>query len=508
MKVIDIRSWEQIVAIVENELPESPSVEYKSALNIKTLKQRLEVLKDLTGMGNSGGGTVIFGVAEDPQREGVPLVTETLVDRRVVGVLEDIVRSGVRPPLLLDLRLIDGDRGFVLVAEVMRSPLGPYMVEGYGDARYYSRHGTRTIPMTEQEVRDAYLLASRSADQREAVWQRHLLPMRPETEVPWLTVSAIPEEPLVDVFDPVVVPLGAIQFPAEMTLQANVGRFSEAASTGFLALWADGAYGIDAEVRPSAAFRLHRDGAAAIGCSLFQGNINIFVVARQLNAQLIYLAWLWKRLTLRSSIEIRVQLNNLEMASVEVDRFGLEERKARQPVGVPVPMVSLTRRLLPWQLSRAHVRHTFVRDFADRTEQAFGFPQAKPLFRVGWLYGRDGRPLELSIGGRGIWNIDGEQRAYLYASGQIRNYYRDGLVVGYLTDGVIVDAEGMALATLEMAPGVGLPDDFVQRALTDSVIYNVRGGDPGQALADSDEVAVPMPIAEWSEQSLKNLLEP
>ncbi len=80
-------------------------------------------------------------------------------------------------PKLSTYHRIAYQAGYVLAVEITRSPLGPYMVQGYGDWRYYIRSGSRTEPMSEQQVRDAYMFAARAREQREDVWKTHLLPL-------------------------------------------------------------------------------------------------------------------------------------------------------------------------------------------------------------------------------------------------------------------------------------------------------------------------------------------
>ena len=88
-----IETWNDVDSLILNAIPEGPSLEYKAALALGPDGQRVEAMKDLTGMGNGGGGTLIYGVHEDPANEGVPAGTRPLEDRSLVGVLEDIVRS-------------------------------------------------------------------------------------------------------------------------------------------------------------------------------------------------------------------------------------------------------------------------------------------------------------------------------------------------------------------------------------------------------------------------------
>jgi hypothetical protein len=64
-----VTSLAEVEALVADRIPEGPSLEYKEALSLGTRRDRIEMLKDLTGMGNGGGGAVIFGVAEDPNDE-------------------------------------------------------------------------------------------------------------------------------------------------------------------------------------------------------------------------------------------------------------------------------------------------------------------------------------------------------------------------------------------------------------------------------------------------------
>lgn len=162
--------------VYELRLRESDSLEYKEAIPLGTPTERRELLKDLSGMANGGAGTIVIGVSKDSDNPELPSQVVPLVDRGIVGRLEDVARDGIRPPLLINLRTIDYSPGFVLVAEVTRSPLGPYMVEAGRDRRYYIRQNSRTAPMGEQQVRDLYMLAARARQNRPELWSSHHLP--------------------------------------------------------------------------------------------------------------------------------------------------------------------------------------------------------------------------------------------------------------------------------------------------------------------------------------------
>jgi hypothetical protein len=504
---MEIETLEQVEALVSRRIPEGPSLEYKQDLPLMQKSGRVEALKDLSGIGNGGGGTLVYGIEEDEEQEGIPVAIRPLTDRGLVGVLEDVVRSSVRPPLLMTHRVLEHQEGFLLVIEILRSPLGPYMVEAYGQQRYFVRIGTRTAPMGEQQVRDAYLLAARGRERRAEVWREHDLPIRALSgESSSLTLSALPEEPLTEVLDPGLIPLNEFQYPVEMQALAELGSFDKVAAVENLRIWAQGIFGVATYGNrpPEAVLRIHRDGAMGLATRP-SNRLPLYQIPRALNAQLVYFAWIWKKLGLRTPIELQVQVQNLNEAQVEVGLMP-QQRMVRTPPGVHRPAIELVSEFLPWELLRASIRHTFVHDFGNRLVQAFGYDKATLPFVAGWLYGPDGNGLGLSIAGGGVWDGVGDQKGLLYDSGRITNYYRNEMTVGYFVDGVVIDEEGRAMAALELASGIGLPDDFLLMQPTDDPRY--RAANPGSPIPEDEKVTVPDPIGEWSDLSLLELLQP
>jgi hypothetical protein len=167
-----------------------------------------------------------------------------------------------------------------------------------------------------------------------------------------------------------------------------------------------------------------------------------------------------------------------------------------------VTRVELEREFLPWDLRRASRRHQFVRDFCDRLIQAFGYPSIRAMFRAGWLFGSEGTPLRLSLGGGGVFNEAGERVALGYEGGRIGS--SDGQrTIGFAIDGVVLDEAGRAMATLEMAPGLGLPDSFVPKALT----YSNPSGS-AERMPEDASIEAPDPVGAWSDESLPLQISP
>lgn len=499
-----LRTPEDVQRLLDARIPESGSLEYKRDLELGGRSQRIEALKDLTGMANGGGGTILYGVAEAPDGEPVPEALHPLTDMRVVGVLEDVVRSSVRPPLMWEYTTIAVEGGAVLVVDVEPSPLGPYMVEGYGEARYYHRSMTRTAPMSEQQVRDAYAIAARGQEHRAQLWNERALPMTVPTAGPWLTVSAVPEEPLTDIYDVTSVEPDALQPPQPLATHL---QYSVSLALQRLGRWAQGYFGDDGfdDRPPREIVRVHRDGAAAIGTQL-QTRVHSIFVCRQLNGMLAYLAWLWTEFELRRPIEVHVTLHNLNEIALDVGSMFGEGRSVREPPGVPVHQATIREHLLIPDLRRAGVRHRVVRRFADLLYQAFGLASCQPLFRSGALYGPDGRPLGVGVAGAGLWTGQPTAAAIVHEDGSVRSARSDRDVLGHLVEGAIVDPSGDTLAVIEMAAGAACPDEFLPPVLLQDPRAAVPGGNAGQPHPANASYPPPAPTGRWSDADLLALI--
>ncbi len=498
------RTAEDLQRLFDARVAETVSLEYKRELDLGSRSQRLETLKDLTGMANGGGGTVLYGIAEASAADPVPDGLYPLTDLTVVGVLEDVVRSGVRPPLLMDYEVVPVDGGSVLAVDVDPSPLGPYMVHAYGDARYYHRSLTRTTPMSEQQVRDAYTLAVRGRENRAQSWADRALPMTALSESPWLTVSALPEEPLTDVIDVAAVEPDALRPPGLIDVHLRSGIRLPLESLG---RWADGYFAdeVSQERGTKRSVRLHRDGAAALGAAL-HSRVSPVTAARHINGVLAYLAWLWTQFDLRQPVEIDITLHNLSDATLDVRSLFGDEELVREPSGVPIHHATIREQLIVPDIYRARTRHRVVRRFTDNLYQAFGFAQCEPLFRTGQLYGRDARPLQLSIAGGGVWGDQTTARAIVYDDGSVRHTRSDAEVIGHFVEGAIIDPAGGTLAVLEMASGTGCPDDFLPAALSEDPRARVPRGGPGTVFSASVKHPAPAATGRWSENDFLPLL--
>jgi len=489
-------------ALVADHIPESQVLEYKRALTLETRPERAELLKDLTGMGNGGGGTILFGVDEDDDGHGTADALTPLSDPTLEGRVENIVRAGVAPPLLYEIRKVEVTGGLVLEVAVEASPLGPYMVTSYPDTegRYFKRHGTRVDQMSEQEIRDAYALALRASERRPALWADHGLPLI-VGDGPQLCVAALPFEPLPELLDLRRVTTGEMRPQGELfTYIDNICNVGNALVAG--RLWAHGFVGQSSDGNTHV--RLHRDGGAGISQPLVESG-RPTDVARVANAILSYLGWLWETFDLRRPVELRVSLENLDAFRLLVDQQG-NGRAVVEAIGMPVHNAGVIRELEPWELASPSQRHRVVQLFVDSVMQAYGMPRAEVPFSQGHLYGSTG-PLNIVLEPNlsMIRSLQRHQQlGRIEPSGAVFSS-RSGAHVAHVDGGVIVDLEGNTLAVTEMGTVAGYPRDFIPAPRATAELYEPTTR--SAATETPDLPPPPVPTGRWAGRDLETVLD-
>lgn len=157
-------SLEDVQALVSGRISEEQRLDYKQELQLARDKDRAELAKDVSGMANAQGGIIIYGVAEDGSQEPLPEEIKPVPCEGQQTRVEDILDSSVHPRLGYECRTLEARDGCVLVVRIDPASGGPHMVQGYKQHRYFVRRVTRTVPMSEDEIRAAYDAARTRAD--------------------------------------------------------------------------------------------------------------------------------------------------------------------------------------------------------------------------------------------------------------------------------------------------------------------------------------------------------
>jgi hypothetical protein len=274
-----------------------------------------------------------------------------------------------------------------------------------------------------------------------------------------------------------------------------------------LSHWSDG---LTAEIAADGrlswlGLRIHRDGAIGIA-QQFPAGVRHVGIARFLNEQLCYLAWFWNEFQLQRPMELELAVVGLRSGDDNLEGSQFVSQPIVCPPGLDVDHVSIQVNEVPWELKRAaSVRHRIVWRLADRLRQAYGDAGAISTFEQGWLYDSEGKRLRLALGQGRLWDPTRGQQGLAISNvdTQGRIYGSDGTAKSFVVDGVLVDSNGLTLATLEMAPGVGCPDDFLP-TMDDYALSPMLLNVPRVPSVSNEPV--PNPVGQWSNQRLIELL--
>jgi hypothetical protein len=319
---------------------------------------------------------------------------------------------------------------------------------------------------------------------------------------PWLSIAALPFEPFLPIFE------GREVNAYQLTHPPAIGRclLGLPIQESTVRHWADGFTADDELVgRPlSFKLRLHRDGAAGIAQKM-ENYVDLPATARAVNAYLAYLADFWATYSLRSPVELDIGIEDLSQVIRATSLMGASPGGVVHPPDVTVTKVGVSEEILPWELTRARVRHGVVRRFIERLSYAFDLPYNGELFAVGPLFAKAGGATAYLLGpglitprrhgGANTVNlIDKAGRIHGGVSG----------ISSFVVDGAVIDEAGDTLAVVEMSDGFACPSDFLGD-------YSIQVS--GQALAPWTEPTpdlggpeVPAPTGKWSNGTLEDAL--
>ncbi len=195
--------WEHIDQLVRRQVAEDADLDWKRALPIGDSRALDEFAKDVAAMANSGGGCLVFGVAEQRGRGTAAEIAPVDVSESVQQRLRAGAASRIRPLVggidFTVLRAASSDSLGVLIVSIASSPDAPHSLEAEGRLGIPYRHGRTTRWMNERELERAYEQRFRGREQMEdhlESLQTHLLDQIDRTDGPWFMAVATPTTPM------------------------------------------------------------------------------------------------------------------------------------------------------------------------------------------------------------------------------------------------------------------------------------------------------------------------
>ncbi len=167
-KPFDEISKEDIYLLIENEISESKTLEFKQELPGKSDNDKKEFLADVSSFANAEGGDIVYGikerVAEGHQKTGiadevVSINKETA--EKAKQRIESIIRDNISPRIRIFVKEIigwgDGQKEYVLLIRISQSFASPHMVTFRNSSRFYSRNSSGKYQLDVGELRTAFL---------------------------------------------------------------------------------------------------------------------------------------------------------------------------------------------------------------------------------------------------------------------------------------------------------------------------------------------------------------
>jgi len=144
------------VSLMQNDVSEGVSIEYKKELILNDRDQKAEFLADVISLANSGGGDLLIGIDEE---KGMPSAIPGIEvpDQDKLGLqVESICRDKIEPRISgLRTQFVELENGrFVFVLRVAPSWNGPH--RNMYDRHFYMRNSRGKAPMDVSELRSAF----------------------------------------------------------------------------------------------------------------------------------------------------------------------------------------------------------------------------------------------------------------------------------------------------------------------------------------------------------------
>jgi len=146
----------KINSLISNKIEENLNLDYKASASLgKQDKKVNEISKDVSAFANSDGGTIIYGVSEDPEKRHLPQGIDP-IDRNLVSKewLEQIIQGNIRPRIdgiKIHPVTVNEQKGHVIyVVDIPKSNTAHQAK----DKKYYKRYNFNSEAMLDYEIRD------------------------------------------------------------------------------------------------------------------------------------------------------------------------------------------------------------------------------------------------------------------------------------------------------------------------------------------------------------------
>ncbi len=143
--------------LVENNVQERKTLEYKAILPDNSDGGRKEFLADISSLANTEGGDLVFGLCEVDGTLQEEIGLEISNADAEVSRLENMARDSISPRITLDVCAVEVDSKQVIIVRTKASLEAPHRVIYKGSDKFYKRNSNGKYAMDVAELRSTFL---------------------------------------------------------------------------------------------------------------------------------------------------------------------------------------------------------------------------------------------------------------------------------------------------------------------------------------------------------------
>ncbi len=168
--------------LIEQEVSEKRTLDYKEKLPGKGTDEKRELANDVSSFANAAGGDIIYGVSEkleNGKKTGLPdeivAISGDETGDEAIRRIECVIRANISPPPRVQTKEIPVSGGYILLLRVPQSFSAPHMVKTQQSTRFFSRSSNGKHQLLDvHEIRNAFVASEAITDRMQQFHQNRL----------------------------------------------------------------------------------------------------------------------------------------------------------------------------------------------------------------------------------------------------------------------------------------------------------------------------------------------
>jgi hypothetical protein len=161
-KKIEEITYDDIMELINLQIPEDKQLEYKCELNLNNDRNKLKLLKEIIAFANTQGGYIVVGISDNKENVKQYAAVGFKIDESedvFKQKLQNIIEMSTEPQLKnVESRLIKDNTGNLqfLIIRVYESIQKPHRIKNERNTGFYLRTMTGVSPMDVNDLRTAF----------------------------------------------------------------------------------------------------------------------------------------------------------------------------------------------------------------------------------------------------------------------------------------------------------------------------------------------------------------